>query len=206
MTINDECLRHEKLRIYFFYLCLNVAITTSQTALTRKRSISGIGGASQDSKENSRNAANSNPSKKLKSHSLADGKPSAPNTDTTSIPSKGGSLLSLALMSSHSINRKRVTSFLNRGAGGKPNTVSRSYSSCSSKSVTLNHVVFVGGESQSAVGSSNLGSSSNSMKGAKRSGSKSGLFMSNIMAGSKRPASGSTSLWSKVCSKNFLSR
>jgi len=177
-----------------------------KNTLTRKRSISGLGITNQDSKENSRNAANSNPSKKLKSHPLTENKSAASNAGTTGNPSKGGSLLSVALMSSFSINRTRKTSFLNRGAGGKPNAVSRSYSSCSSKSVSLSHVVFVGGESQSAVSSSNLGSNSNSMKGAKRSIGKSGQFMSSSKVGSKRPASSSTSLWSKVCSKNFRSR
>ena len=116
---------------------------------------------------------------------------------TSNFLSHEGSL-SLALVASRPAGRKRKTTFL---SGGKQSSFPRSYSSSSSKSVSLNHVVFMTGDSQHA---SHLDSNSNSFSGAKRPGGQTRSRNDTVV--SKRPASSSTSLWSKVCSKNFRSK
>ena len=149
-----------------------------QTSFTRKRSVEG---SNLDAKEN--NGA----SKKPKGASAA-GPSDAPKPASTFLAA-GGSLSVALAASRRGPGRKRKTTFL----GGKASTsVSRSHgASSSSRSVSLSHVVFVSGESQGAATSRlpDAGSRLGQPRGgglSKKKGSRAG-----------------SSLWSKVCSKNF---
>ncbi|KAL7531637.1 hypothetical protein ACHAXR_004144 [Thalassiosira sp. AJA248-18] len=114
---------------------------------------------------------------------------------TSSFLSHEGSL-SVALMASRrTAGRKRKTTFL---SGKQKSSFSRSHSSSSSKSVSLNHVVFMAGDnSQSASQLDSAGSNSNSFLGTVKPRGP-----SQARKSSKSVSRGS-SLWSKVCSKNF---
>ncbi|KAL7434439.1 hypothetical protein ACHAXH_003831 [Discostella pseudostelligera] len=103
--------------------------------------------------------------------------------DTTSKPAAG---LFLSVLSSRRVTagRKRTTTFVS-GKEMKCN-FSRSNSSSSGKSVALNHVVFVAGDNSRV-----------SFMGAVKSRGH-----SKVSRASKSVTKGS-SLWSKVCSKNF---
>ena len=99
------------------------------------------------------------------------------------------SSLSIALVANRNAGRKRKTSFIN---GKHSNSFGRKNSTCSSKSMSLGHVVFMSGESQTL---SRMDSSSNSfMKSIKTT---------SITKKSSKQASRGSSLWSKVCSKNL---
>jgi len=170
-------------------------LKTMKTSLCRKRSMEG---SNLDLKENNCS------SKKTKGTS-ADKNSDAPKA-TSSFLSHEGSL-SVALMASRrTMSRKRKTTFLSgmqqRSSSSRNN---HSSTSSSSKSVSLNHVVFMAGDnSQSATaGVSQLDSASSSSQhsflGAVKSSSRGHSKSRN---GSKNVSRGS-SLWSKVCSKNF---
>ncbi|KAL9179897.1 hypothetical protein ACHAXT_007867 [Thalassiosira profunda] len=147
-----------------------------RTSFARKRSVEG---SNLDAKEN--NGASKKP--KGASAGLSDAAKPA-----STFLAAGGSLSVALAASRRGPGRKRKTTFL----GGKASaSFSRSQSASSaSRSVSLSHVVFVAGEGQGAAASrlpdagSHLGKSRGgpSKKKASRSGS---------------------SLWSKVCSKNF---
>lgn len=179
---------------FFYHLDIHFYL---QTSFCRKRSIEGSN--LLDSKEN--NCA----SKKNKSitTSVDNSSDNAPNKPTSSFLSHEGSL-SVALMASRrgTASRKRKTTFLSgMKQQSKKGSFSRS-SSSSSKSVSLNHVVFgmAGDNSQSAAAVSQLdstASNSRSFLGNVKSSSRGGQSKSRA---SKRSGS---SLWSKVCSKNF---
>lgn len=99
----------------------------------------------------------------------------------SSFTSQEGSL-SLALLASRNAGRKRKTTFLS----GKQTTSFSRQNSSSNKSISLSHVVFVTGESQSTSQFSN---------------SASNLGKSNNKKPSKFTAS--SSLWSRAVSKNW---
>jgi hypothetical protein len=106
----------------------------------------------------------------------------------TNFFSQEGSSLSVALMASRGISRKRkATTF--RG-GKQTSTFSRSTSSSSSKSVALNHVVFLAGDDSKSATSqlSNLNS-----------------FTSRRSKPATSKSSGG-SLWSKVVKSNFRAK
>ena len=143
-----------------------------------------LGGRGKDAKENSLNDS----SKRQKGISSIEEQSNAPSGSRFLT---NESSLSVALIANRNAGRKRKTTFLN---GKQNNSYLRKNSTCSSKSVSLNHVVFMAGESQTL---SRMDSSSNSfMKSIKST--------SVINKSSKQAVSrGSSSLWSKVCSKNF---
>jgi len=156
-------------------------------------------GSNLDSKENNYS------SKKVKGVASGDQNSNSVGNPTSSFLSNEGSSLSLALMASRcnagGAGRKRKTTFLSGKQQNKKGTLSRSQSSSSSKSVSLNHVVFMAGDqSQSAMGSQLLDSTSShsrSFLGTVKSSSRGGQSKSRSIS---RKGS---SLWSKVCSKNF---
>ena len=91
--------------------------------------------------------------------------------------------LSLALLASRSVGRKRKTTFLS----GKQNSSFSRQNSSSNKSISLGHVVFVTGESQSA---------------SQFSTSASNLSKSTSKKTSPK-LSASSSLWNRAISKNW---
>jgi hypothetical protein len=151
-----------------------------KTSLSRKRGR--IGDKSKDAKENSLNYS----SKRQKGLSCNGEQSIAPSGSRFLM---NESSLSVALIANRNAGRKRKTTFLN---GKQSNSFQRKNSTCASKSVSLNHVVFMAGESQTL---SRMDSSSNSfMKSIKST---------SIIKKSSKPVSRGSSLWSKVCSKNF---
>lgn len=107
-----------------------------------------------------------------------------------------GLFLSVLATRRGTAGRKRSTTFVS-GKETK-SSLSRSQSSSSGKSVSLNHVVFVAGDnSQSASQLPGSSGSRVSFLGAVKSRGH-----SKVSRASKTVAKGS-SLWSKVCSKNF---
>jgi len=141
-----------------------------------------ISDRSKDTKENSLNDS----SKRQKGTSNDEEKPNAPGNSRFLM---NESSLSVALIANRNAGRKRKTTFIN---GKQNSSLVRKSSTCSSKSLSLNHVVFMAGESQT---SSRLDSSSNSfMKSIKTS---------SVMKKSSKHVSRGSSLWSKVCSKNL---
>ena len=167
----------------------------SQTSLCRKRSsMSLLLGSSLDSTEN-------NCSLKEPKGPSSQGSDGAPNEPASAFLSHEGSL-SVALMASRrtATSQKRKTTFLSGGRQKSGSSASRSHSSSSSssKTVSLNHVVFMAGDSQGAS-SQLLDPSSNSfLMGSTVKSSRLG----HPKHTSKKVSRGS-SLWSKVCSKNF---
>jgi hypothetical protein len=106
----------------------------------------------------------------------------------TNFFSQEGSSLSVALMASRGISRKRkATTF--RG-GKQTSTFSRSTSSSSSKSVALNHVVFLAGDDSKSATSQLSNINSFTSKRSKPATSK----------------SSGGSLWSKVVKSNFRAK
>ena len=101
---------------------------------------------------------------------------------SSSFTSKEGSL-SLALLASRSAGRKRKTTFLS----GKQSTSFSRQNSSSNKSISLGHVIFMTGESQSA---------------SQLSSSASNLHKSNSKK-SVTKLSASSSLWNRAISKNW---
>lgn len=150
-----------------------------QTSFSRKRSIEG---SNLDLRENNCS------SKKYKT---------AISHDKSSDASKTTSSLSVALMASRhsSVGRKRMTTFLS--GKGTINTSFSRQSSSSSKSVSLNHVIFTAGDnSQSASRLPDSAGNSHSFLGpVKLSRGLSNASKKNVIPGG--------SLWSRVCSKNF---
>ncbi|KAL3774780.1 hypothetical protein ACHAW5_002181 [Stephanodiscus triporus] len=150
-----------------------------KTSFSRKRSIEG---SNLDLRENN---CSSKKFKTMISH------------DKSSDASKTTSSLSVALMASRhsSVGRKRMTTFLS-GNGSRNTSFSRQ-SSSSSKSVSLNHVVFTTGDnSQSASRLPDSAGNSHSFLGpVKLSRGLSNASKKNVVPGG--------SLWSRVCSKNF---
>ena len=151
-----------------------------QTSLCRKRS----------------NVCNFN----AKENNGASKKPKVPSSEandtaskkTSSFLSREGSL-SVALMASRrTLGRKRKTTFLSGSQKSNSFSRSQSSSSSSSKIASLNHVVFMAGESQGGP-SSQLPDTSNSFMGTSKS----------RRVPSKKANLGGGSLWNKVCSKNF---
>jgi hypothetical protein len=142
-----------------------------QTSFCRKRSIEG---SNLDLKENNCS------SKKIKSISH----------DTNSDASKTTSSLSVTLMTSRHnvVGKKRMTTFLSGKA------MSSTFSRQSSKGVSLNHVVFMTGDSQSASQLPDSTSNSQSLLGP--------IKLSRGLSKTKNVVPGG-SLWSRVCSKNF---
>jgi len=140
-----------------------------------------MGDKSKDAKENSLNDS----SKRQKGFSRHEEQSNAPSGSRFLM---NESSLSVALIANRNAGRKRKTTFVN---GKQNNSFLRKNSTCSSKSVSLNHVVFMTGESQM----SRMDSSSNSfMKSIKST---------SVMKKSSKQVSRGSSLWSKVCSKNF---
>jgi hypothetical protein len=153
----------------------------AQTLFCRKRSAEG---SNLDFKEN-----NGLPKKQKKTD------PRDKGDDTTSKPAAG---LFLSVLASRrgTAGRKRTTTFV---SGKEMKSIfSRSNSSSSGKSVALNHVVFVAGDnSQSASKMPDSSGTKVSFLGAVKSRGH-----SKVSKASKSVTKGS-SLWSKVCSKNF---
>ena len=153
----------------------------AQTLFCRKRSAEG---SNLDFKEN-----NGVPKKQKKADSQDTG------DDTTGKPA-AGLFLSVLATRRGTAGRKRTTTFVS-GKEMKSN-FSRSNSSSSGKSVALNHVVFVAGDnSQSASQMPDSTGNRVSFLGAVKSRGH-----SKVSKASKSVTKGS-SLWSKVCSKNF---
>lgn len=143
-----------------------------------------ISDRSKDTKENNLNDS----SKRQKGTSINEEKPNVPSNSRFLM---NESSLSVALIANRNAGRKRKTTFIN---GKQNSTLARKNSTCSSKSLSLNHVVFMAGESQSQS-LSRMDSSSNSfMKSIKSS---------SAMKKSSKQVSRGSSLWSKVCSKNL---
>lgn len=124
--------------------------------------------------------------KRQKSDSNIMDQPVKPGSKAPSTFTSHEGNLSLALMASRSVCRKRKTTFLS----GKQSTSFSRQNSCSSKSISLSHVVFVESQSASQFDSANV---SNLGKGA--------VKKSALKSAPKHTASGS--LWSKVCSRNW---
>ncbi len=155
--------------------------SSSQTSLSRKRGSAPISDRSKDTKENSLNDS----SKRQKGTSSNEEKPNVPGNSRFLM---NESSLSVALIANRNAGRKRKTTFIN---GKQNSSLARKNTTCSSKSLSLNHVVFMAGESQSQS-LSRMDSSSNSF-----------MKSSSAMKKSSKQVSRGSSLWSKVCSKNL---
>lgn len=141
-----------------------------------------MGDRSKDTKENDLNDS-------LKRQKGASSCEEKSNASKSSRFLTNESSLSVALIANRNAGRKRKTTFIN---GKQNSSFVRKNSTCSSKSLSLNHVVFMAGESQSL---SRMDSSSNSfMKSIKST---------SVMKKSSKQVSRGSSLWSKVCSKNL---
>mmetsp|Transcript_15255 Transcript_15255/g.25121 ORF Transcript_15255/g.25121 Transcript_15255/m.25121 type:complete len:1394 (-) Transcript_15255:3081-7262(-) len=153
-----------------------------KTSLSRKRGSVSMGDRSKDTKENDLNDS----SKRQKGTSSNEEKSNAPKSSRFLA---NESSLSVALIANRHAGRKRKTTFIN---GKQNSSFVRKNSTCSSKSLSLNHVVFMAGESQTL---SRMDSSSNSfMKSIKST---------SVMKKSSKQVSRGSSLWSRVCSKNL---
>eukprot|EP00985_Skeletonema_marinoi_P020349 scaffold12075_cov131-Skeletonema_marinoi.AAC.5 len=148
-----------------------------KTSLSRKRGSVPMSDRSKDTKENSL----SDTSKRQKGTSNNEEQSS--NAPSSSRFLMNESSLSVALIANRNAGRKRKTTFIN---GKQNSSFVRKNSTCSSKSLSLNHVVFMAGESQTL---SRMDSSSNSFMKTIKS--------TSVIKKSSKQVSRGSSLWSK---------